>query len=99
MKREIPFGYTADEIREILNEWRRIYDEVENGIYPEYEEVFYDGGYTDRYFFIGTTECVVTSYISDKKPHLADVLNLEDREEGGYYDFSSRDLEEMLCEN
>lgn len=96
--KEIPFGYTADEIKSVLNDWERIYDEVENGIYPYYDEVYDDGEYRDCYFFVEGAEFVVTSHKDDEKPHLADMINLQDRGEG-YWQFCSTDLKEMLREN
>ena len=76
MKREIPEGFTRNEIENIVKVWDALDRLVINGVLPDVEmEVTYNDIYTDRWFIIGNAEFVITNE-EGEKPHLADAITL-----------------------
>ena len=76
MKREIPEGFTRNEIENVVKVWDALDRLVINGVMPDVEmDVTHNDIYTDRWFRIGNAEFVITNE-DGEKPHLADVITL-----------------------
>lgn len=70
---ELPYGFNKGEIEEIINQWDKLYNEVESGTFPietyDYDQVYEDEEYIDRYVWMGNAEfCISTvKYDEDKR--------------------------------
>lgn len=76
MKREIPLGFTRNEIENVVKVWDALDRLVINGVMPDVEmEVTQYDNYTNRWFRIGNAEFVITNE-EGQMPHLADSITL-----------------------
>lgn len=76
MKREIPEGFTRNEIEETVKLWEALDVLVKNDVMPNVEmDVVHQDHYIDRWFRIGNAEFALTNEKWDK-PHLGDAITL-----------------------
>lgn len=106
---ELPYGITVEEIKEIVNDWNRIYDDVENNRIDlrqyddngtaNFDDYWEDDEYIDRYKNVGNAEfCISSEKFENKETWLSEdiVIGKEDWIERFFID----ELEKMIkgCE-
>ena len=106
---ELPYGITVEEIKEIVNDWNRIYNDVENNRIDlrryddngnaNFDDYWEDDEYIDRYMNIGNAEfCISSEKLENKETWLSEdiVIGKEDWIERFFID----ELEKMIegCE-
>ena len=69
---ELPYGFTKEEIKEIVDEWDEFYLQITSNCYPfneiEFDEVYEDDEYIDRYIWVGDAEfCISTKKWNEGK--------------------------------
>lgn len=82
---ELPYGFTIDEVKEIVNKWNVIYDDLENNRIDlrkyddkgcsNFDEYYEDDEYIDRYIQDGTTEfCISSEKFENKETWLSETI-------------------------
>lgn len=106
---ELPYGFTIEEVKEIVNDWNRIYDGVENNRIDlrryddngnaNFDDYWEDEEYIDRYMNVGNAEfCISSEKFDNKETWLSEDIVIS-KDDGGERFFID-ELREMIkgCE-
>ena len=95
---ELPYGFNKEEIEEVINQWNKINDEVGFGTFPlftfDYEQMYEDDEYIDRYFWQGNVEFCITTDKAENAHYLSESLYLN--KDGNSEPFLIGELKEMV---
>lgn len=81
MKRELPQGFSKLDIEFVIRDWNILYERVMGGNISldseNFDEVFEDDGYIDRYIWEGNAEFCITTDKSENTTYLSHDMILQ----------------------
>lgn len=102
---ELPYGFTIEEVKGIVNDWNKIYDDVENNRIDlrryddngnaNFDDYWEDDEYIDRYKNVGNAEfCISSEKFENKETWLSEDIGVG---KDGWNDrFFIAELENMI---